>query len=220
MTRTALAAGLVLIAGLCHANDATQQLQDRVAVEKLEFLCRGDGGTVGANPSFCSGGLDVSPSAAREQLEAYWADLMGTDPPPAHADAVHTLQGYFDHRWREAYPADARRLDAQAAAQHEARYAKAVGKKSSDQLCVDYSRSHSKSARAELATRNALTDAEWQAIDQHTVRVGMSELTLLCALGDAKVNRTVTANAVRKQYVYGDRSYVYVENGRVVAFQD
>jgi hypothetical protein len=34
------------------------------------------------------------------------------------------------------------------------------------------------------------------------------------------VNRTVTAHSGRKQYVYGMRTFIYVENGIVVAFQD
>jgi hypothetical protein len=49
----------------------------------------------------------------------------------------------------------------------------------------------------------------------------MSELSLLCAMGGgSKVNRTVTAAGTRKQYVSPSGTYVYVENGRVVAFQD
>ena len=35
----------------------------------------------------------------------------------------------------------------------------------------------------------------------------------------ARVNRTVTAAAAREQWVYGDRQYIYVDNGIITAIQ-
>ncbi|WP_332914689.1 hypothetical protein [Algoriphagus boritolerans] len=51
--------------------------------------------------------------------------------------------------------------------------------------------------------------------------IGMTEAMLLDSWGSPdEINRTVTANLVSKQYVYPNYQYVYVENGKVTAFQD
>jgi hypothetical protein len=67
--------------------------------------------------------------------------------------------------------------------------------------------------------RQALTSDEWSLVESGRIRVGISELALLCSWGSSRVNRTVTASITSKQYVYGD-TMVYVENGRVTAYQD
>jgi hypothetical protein len=38
-------------------------------------------------------------------------------------------------------------------------------------------------------------------------------------VGSAEVHRTVVHSGVHKQYVYSDGTFVYVDNGRVTAFQ-
>ncbi len=85
-------------------------------------------------------------------------------------------------------------------------------------LCADV-HSGSRVARAELERRNALSENEWRLVDDSRVAVGMSEIALICSRGRARVNRTVTVQGEHKQFVYGD-AFVYVEQGRVVAFQD
>ncbi|GAB2488452.1 hypothetical protein GCM10027164_17070 [Algoriphagus taiwanensis] len=51
--------------------------------------------------------------------------------------------------------------------------------------------------------------------------IGMTEEMLLDSWGSPNdINRTVTSSLVRKQYVYSGGRYVYVENGKVVAWQD
>jgi len=108
-----------------------------------------------------------------------------------------------------------------AAADREAKFGREVGQFSNEDLCIAYRHRRYESARDELTRRRALTVDEWHLVDSGTVKIGMSELGLLCTMGDpAKVNRTVTAAGTRKQYVYSLGAYVYVENGRVVAFQD
>jgi len=53
------------------------------------------------------------------------------------------------------------------------------------------------------------------------VWIGMSREMLIESRGyPLKINRTVTANVVNEQFVYHDQKYVYVENGKVKAWQD
>ncbi|MCF1753383.1 hypothetical protein [Mariniradius sediminis] len=53
------------------------------------------------------------------------------------------------------------------------------------------------------------------------VWIGMTEDMLLDSWGEPEeINRTVTATLVRKQYVYPGQKYIYVENGKVTAWQD
>ena len=116
--------------------------------------------------------------------------------------------------------AKANENDRISVAEHEAKFNEKVGRMPSDDICRNYSKTRYKSGRAELTRRNALTSAEWILVDQRRIEVGMSELALLCSLGENKVNRTVTAGGTHKQYVYGFGVFVYVENGTVVGFQD
>jgi hypothetical protein len=109
---------------------------------------------------------------------------------------------------------------ATAAAKREAQFNQTVGQLSKEDLCRSYHGYKYDAAREELIRRNSLTQAEWELVNHKQVRVGMSELALVCAMGPAEVNRTVTAAGTRKQYVYSRGTYVYVENGVVVGFQD
>lgn len=82
--------------------------------------------------------------------------------------------------------------------------------------------------RAELERRKIFTSQEWPLIDAKSVAVGMSELALLASQGlpgiYGGVNTTVTASGASKQYVYRlteyhKPTYVYVDNGKVTAYQ-
>lgn len=64
---------------------------------------------------------------------------------------------------------------------------------------------------------------EWASkrIIQKKIWVGMNEEMPLESWGKPEsINRTVTLNIVSLQYVYPNYKYVYVENGKVTAWQD
>jgi hypothetical protein len=111
--------------------------------------------------------------------------------------------------------------EAADAAKREAEFTQHVSERSNTELCGEYYDNHYRAAREELRRRKALTAEEWQLVERGQIRIGVSELALVCSFGRAPANRTVTAAGARKQYVYGDgETLVYVEDGRVVAFQD
>jgi len=93
-------------------------------------------------------------------------------------------------------------------------------------LCNAYAFSKSENAKAELIRRNAIPDDEWPVIEQKKIRMGMSELGLVCSWGyPSIINKTVTRYGERKQWVYRSCSsckgqYVYTENGKVTNWQN
>ncbi|MBW2105994.1 MAG: hypothetical protein JRI26_08230 [Deltaproteobacteria bacterium] len=93
-------------------------------------------------------------------------------------------------------------------------------------LCNAYAFSKSENAKAELIRRNAIPDDEWPVIEQKKIRMGMSELGLVCSWGyPSTINKTVTRYGERKQWVYRSCSsckgqYVYTENGKVTSWQN
>jgi len=96
-------------------------------------------------------------------------------------------------------------------------------------LCNAYAYSKSEKAKAELKRRNAIPDDEWSVIEQKKIRMGMSELGLVCSWGKPSlygtINKTVTRYGERKQWVYRSCSsckgqYVYTENGKVTSWQN
>lgn len=95
-------------------------------------------------------------------------------------------------------------------------------------LCNAFNFSPGDRILAELVRRNVFTEQEWDAIGARQVFVGMKETAMICAWGlptvDGAINRTVTARGASSQYVYrgtfGGTRYVYVEGGRIVAWQD
>lgn len=99
-------------------------------------------------------------------------------------------------------------------------FARRVKSDQDQTLCIAYNAYRYPEARAELARRQAISSYEWSLREKRHVSVGMSELALICSLGPAKVNETVTAAGASKQYQYSDDFLVYVEGGRVVAIQD
>lgn len=103
--------------------------------------------------------------------------------------------------------------------EEDKRFAIAARQMSNTALCLAYREKGIELARAELRRRKALTNAEWELVDRHTINIGMTEVALLCSLGPTEVNETVTSNVEHKQYVYPNRVYVYVVNGRITSYQ-
>lgn len=65
------------------------------------------------------------------------------------------------------------------------------------------------------------TPDEWALIEKRKIAIGMREGAMVCSWGDPNsTNRTLTTGAERRQYVYGDRTFVYTTNGTVDAIQD
>lgn len=59
----------------------------------------------------------------------------------------------------------------------------------------------------------------WDLITQGKIKIGMSEDNLKLSWGlPKKINETVVAGEVSKQFIYTDQ-YVYVANGKVISFQ-
>ena len=77
--------------------------------------------------------------------------------------------------------------------------------------------------RTELEKRKTFTQSEWQNIDQHVIRIGMSKLSVLTSWGKPRdINRTVHVSVTHEQWVYGEhgRPYVYFENDILTSWQD
>lgn len=96
-------------------------------------------------------------------------------------------------------------------------------------LCNAYAVTRSDKAKAELKRRNSISVNEWALIEQKRIRIGMSELGLICSWGYpgiyGSVNTTVNRYGEHKQWVYRScsmckASYVYTENGEVISWQD
>ncbi len=61
----------------------------------------------------------------------------------------------------------------------------------------------------------------WAAIEEGAVFIGMTAEQATMSWGKPKeVNRTVGASGKREQWVYGDKSYLYIENGQVAGLQN
>ena len=95
-------------------------------------------------------------------------------------------------------------------------------------LCNAYNFRQKDNVRNELKKRNVLSDFDWRLIDTESLGIGMSELALICTKGGVipgfgTVNVTTTSYGVNKQYVYedafGNRQYIYIENGKVTSWQ-
>lgn len=106
--------------------------------------------------------------------------------------------------------------------------AEELATQSSFTLCNAYNQGKKDNVRNELKKRNALSDSDWRLIDAESLGIGMSELALICTKGGVipgygSINVTTTPYGVNKQYVYedafGNRQYIYVENGKVTSWQ-
>lgn len=89
-----------------------------------------------------------------------------------------------------------------------------------EQVCGDAPKSYTDifaKRDAEVAKAEAAERAERDAI---TIRIGSPESAVIAKFGTPRdVKRTVTAAGVSKQLVYRDR-IIYVDNGKVTAWQD
>lgn len=77
-----------------------------------------------------------------------------------------------------------------------------------------------KKAAAERKAKQAKADAEWKA--RGGVTLGMTSAQVLNSNWGkpSKVNRTVTQNGTREQWVYGGNNYLYFENGKLTSIQN
>jgi hypothetical protein len=90
-----------------------------------------------------------------------------------------------------------------------------------DSLCVRYKYKRIKADRDELTFRKHFTDAEWTLIDAGNIVIGGREEAIICAWGRPNtVNRTLTAVAEERQYVFDNQNFVYTINGRIISIQD
>ena len=171
----------------------------RVDVEQSLFLCTWKGAHAPpGNPK----PLDIcnAHGSAREQ---------GVADPIERVKVAHAAQA-----------AEEKAAAMKVAAEHEARFSRNVKSMTAEDICRNYHETRYAAARQELSRRKTLSPQEWKLVDRGSIQVGVSELALLCALGDAPVKRTVSARGVLKQYTYPGGVFVYVENGVVTSFQD
>jgi hypothetical protein len=95
-----------------------------------------------------------------------------------------------------------------------------------ENLCGAYQLARQEKIKNEIVKRKEIPDEDWEIIDRASVKIGMSELSLICSMGNpSAVNRTVGAWGVSKQYIFRpccnrEVYYVYTENGVVTGFQD
>lgn len=76
-------------------------------------------------------------------------------------------------------------------------------------------------AVAEVKRRGLVDAGEWSLIENRSVSRGMSECAMRASLaGSPEVNRSVGSYGVKKQYVFDNGIYVYVEDGEVTGWQD
>ena len=104
-------------------------------------------------------------------------------------------------------------------------------------ICHAYSRflkgsSVIKNMEAELKKRKAIKAKNWKSIKENKIRIGMNECELFASWGDpSRLSYSNTNKSCYEkigcnvQYVYrpnqyGSAQYVYVENGKVRAWQD
>ncbi len=95
-------------------------------------------------------------------------------------------------------------------------------------LCNAYAFNGSEPAKIELQRRNVVTDEEWALIEKKQLRVGMSQLGLICSWGKpgtyGSINKTVTQYGESIQWVYRSceackTTYVYTDKGKVTTWQ-
>lgn len=158
---------------------------------------------------------DTPIDRASDQIEDWWRYLY------EHMDhgEGYALRNAFEADWREEVREHSEQIEQARRAEERAAYGREIRVLPNSQLCTDYHDFEYPEAKAELKRRRVLTATDWRLIDKHQLQIGMSELALLCSWGSTEINRTVTSGLVHEQYVYGD-TLVYVDNGRVTAFQD
>lgn len=197
----------VLLSNTAVADDSTDR-------ERAVFLCEWSKTHAPSdNPeplNFCQAPDSATIGAMGSQTAEWWKYWDQKD-----GGAATLLHDSFEKDWRDLL----QQQQSEFQRKQEEELAREVRKRSSLELCEIFHNIGSKSAYEELKRRNALSASEWNLVLEQSIQIGMSELALICSWGSAHVNRTVTRYSVHKQYVYG-AGFVYVENGRVTAFQD
>ncbi len=95
-----------------------------------------------------------------------------------------------------------------------------------ENLCGAYQIARQQKIKNEIVKRKEIPEKDWEIIDRASVKIGMSELSLICSMGTPyAVNRTVGSWGVKKQFIFrpcchDEVYYVYTENGYVTGFQD
>ncbi len=92
-------------------------------------------------------------------------------------------------------------------------------------ICMQYKNYDTDTVYSEAVARGLIAEDDIYYIKKAEIRIGMSETALVASKGYGhKVNRTAGDFGVHKQYVYGtkigERTFVYVENGKVTSWQD
>ena len=98
-------------------------------------------------------------------------------------------------------------------------------------LCNTYAYvNHSSAAiKDELISRGEIDYLDWRDIDNGRIKIGMSEIGLICAKGDPKpfggVRTSVSAYGTNKQYFYrnnitGKMLTVIIDNDKVSNYQE
>lgn len=243
----ALLGALVLFAGppLTFAQSSantSQEIREAVYGKKSEFLrdvdafLRATGGVAKFSDSqFCKDELMTPENnlradaciATKNKLEVEndlsvlerWASIYDDDAAVARTTLFwHQRVIVAEERQREEQEA-AIAVQKRKSVEKE-RFEKSVPTLDSRKLCHNFSRSRQPLVRAELQKRKLFSSDEWELIDKKQVRIGMTELALICSWGDTKRNRSVGAWGEHIQYVYPSNSFVYVENGVVTSWQD
>ena len=137
--------------------------------------------------------IDTTPEWEHAELASIYREIRTLDPKDAEA--------------------------AKAYKQHQAKV-DAVVKMSAVDLCRAWKRSQDPFLRDRLLASTPLTEGDLRYLEKRQITIGMAEVGLQCAWGEPRrVNRTVFADHVHKQYVFEDR-YVYVEDGYITSLQD
>jgi hypothetical protein len=140
----------------------------------------------------------------------YWSDRE--DRFTANA-----LEKGFEDDWRQLR----QQQQAEAESSDEKELSRDIHKETVTDLCDIY-RARAVGAElayAELKRRKTFNATELGLIREHKIQIGMSERALICSWGNSEVNDTVTQYNVHRQYVYFDNTFVYVDDGRVTAYQ-
>lgn len=93
-------------------------------------------------------------------------------------------------------------------------------------LCAAYDYNRDANVRAELESRDLISEREWELIDQDHIAQGMSEVALICSWGRPRdINASVGSWGRHVQWVFRgcgqcDSQYVYTEEGRVTSWQN
>lgn len=219
---------LWLLAAACLAMQAnadddysSEELQ-RLIMRNVRHLCEWSKTTAPpGNPVViraCEPDGDSSVERAGRETDAWWRHWADTD------------EAAFD-RLRKEWDAELVKTNAQYDAERKAaarkkakaerdRVVKTLPTMSVADVCRHARRGKMPEAVEELVRRKTFPASETSLIAGGRIDLGMSEGSMLCALGGPKrANRSVGSWGTHIQYVY-ETVTVYVEDGKVTSWQD